>query len=92
MRIPEAYDLFTEFGFPMSIERLIDEVGEWTLEAPNGTSESIGDALSRSGGTTVHSADEAFDILTGAVSDAYVGRKFYDDRSSNPHRFTHVSF
>lgn len=92
MRLTESYDLFAELEFPMDVERLIDEVGAQLIEAPNGTSESIGEILKRGDMTPVDSVDDAYTRLLGNVSDAYIGRKFYDDRSSNPHWYEDVSF
>lgn len=92
MRVSESYDLLTEFRFPMRVERLTDEIGEETLEAPDGTVETVGEVLRRTGEGTVDSADEAYHLLVCGVRDGFVGRKYYDDRSSNPDHTDHVSF
>lgn len=92
MRLVESYDLLAECEFPVARERLIEVVGDRQLEAPTGETESIGDVLARGDVATVGSHDEAYAHLVGNVSEAHVGRKYYDDRSVNVHRFDAVSF
>lgn len=81
MRLPETRDLFArELNFPMSREDVIETIGAKELEAPNGEHESIEDVLERTETSEFRSADELYDTLMTFVSDAFIGRKYYDDR------------
>lgn len=82
MRLPETRDLFVyEVDFPASSDTVVEAVGDQRLEAPNGDDECIKDILDRSGAEEFAHADELYDTLLTCVSDAYIGRKYYDDRS-----------
>jgi len=84
MRLSETRDRFaSELTFPVEHETVLDELGDAELDAPYGESESIGDVLERAGETEYYSADDLYDTLVTFVGDAYIGRKFYDDRGSN---------
>ena len=71
-------------GVPISREAVHDRVGDVRLDAPTGEGETISDVSGRCGEEEFASADELHDALVGFVSDEYVGRKFYDDRGSQP--------
>lgn len=84
MRLSETRDRFaSELTFPVDHETVLDELGDAELDAPYGEPESIGDVLERAGETEYYSADDLYDTLVTFVGDAYIGRKFYDDRGSN---------
>lgn len=84
MRLSETRDRFaSEFTFPVEHETVIDTMGDVRLDAPYGESETIGDVLGRIDETTYRSGDELYDTIVTYVGDGYIGRKFYDDRSSN---------
>ncbi len=72
-----------EFNFPVEHATLVEEVGSIELEAPSTESETIGTVLSRTQKSSYDSAVGVHDILIGTVSDAYIGRKCYDDRSGS---------
>ncbi|MFB6132349.1 MAG: hypothetical protein ABEJ44_02950 [Halanaeroarchaeum sp.] len=81
MRLPETRDLFVrELDFPVSHDTVVESLGEHTLEAPSGEDESIADVLARVQTEEFEHADELYDALLTYVSDAFIGRKFYDDR------------
>jgi hypothetical protein len=85
MRLPETRDLFVQrLEFPASAETVVETVGEEALDAPNGTTETIGEVLERCSESEFYSADDLYDSLVMHVSDAFIGRKFYDDRGSQP--------
>ena len=84
MRLPETRDLFAKtLEFPASRPAVIDAVGETELEAPGGDNETIAQVLDRSGIDEFSSADELYDTLLTFVSDAFIGRKYYDDRGTS---------
>ena len=81
MRLPEARDLFSrELSFPTTTETVTERIGEVSLEAPMGQDETVGDVLARCPEDSFESADALYDALVTFVGDAYVGRKYYDDR------------
>lgn len=94
MRLPETRDLFVrEFSFPVTCETVEERIGDRELDAPNGESETIGAVLGHCQEEEFRSADELYDALLTFVGDAYIGRKFYDDRGAQPNEETEgVSF
>lgn len=93
MRIAETRDLFaSELDFPASRNTVVEAVGDVDLEAPYGDSESIGEVLERVEQTEYQSVDELFDLVITNVGDAFIGRKFYDDRGVNVQDHDEVSF
>lgn len=84
MRLSETRDRFaSELTFPIEHETVLDTLGDVELDAPYGDPESVADVLERAGEREYRSADELYDTLVTFVGDAYIGRKFYDDRGSN---------
>ena len=93
MRIAETRDLFaTEFEFPATREAVIGTVGDVDLDAPYGESETIGEVLGRVDQAEYASVDELFDLIISNVGDAFIGRKYYDDRGMNLGEHDEVSF
>jgi hypothetical protein len=85
MRLPETRDLFArELTFPTSHGSVVESIGDEEIEAPTGHSETIAEVLERTSRDEYDSADELYDALMTFVSDAFIGRKFYDDRGSSP--------
>ncbi len=85
MRLPETRDMFAQrLEFPVTCETVKQQVGTVELEAPTGEDETIDEILGRCSEETFDSPDELYGSLLGLVSDRYVGRKFYDDRGSQP--------
>lgn len=84
MRLPAARDLLDgAVSFPVDQATLLGAVGEYQIEAPGGEPETIREILERSADRTYESVDDAYTSLLGCVSEAYIGRKYYDDRSHN---------
>lgn len=67
------------YTYPMTTEELIDASGDMVLELPNGT-ETLADALSRSGPETFETADDAMLTACSGMSDKAIGRVGYSDR------------
>lgn len=85
MRLSETQELFgAEFDYPVDREHVLAAVGDVELDAPAGDSETIGDSLARTDVVTFESQAVLYDSLVSTVSDAYIGRKYYDDRGDNP--------
>lgn len=77
-RADESFDAHT---YPATTRELIDEYGEMELELPNGT-ETLGEALARTGGETFETAEAAKLAARCGVSEKGIGRKFYSDRDA----------
>ncbi|MFC7096433.1 DUF5789 family protein [Halobaculum marinum] len=81
MRLTEARAAFDRrIAFPADRDAVLEAVGDERLEAPNGDDTTVAAVLERADATAFDSADELYDTLLGFVGDAFVGRKFYDDR------------
>lgn len=86
MRIKELRGfLESELDYPVDGRSVVERVGGVEVEAPDlADSETVATVLGRLEEATYDSADELFEALVGALSDEYIGRKFYDDRGGNP--------
>ncbi|MFB6087099.1 MAG: hypothetical protein ABEJ85_01150 [Haloarculaceae archaeon] len=73
-----------ECHFPVDHETLVEEIGGITIEAPRAEPETVETVLNRTEETTYQSVDDVYATLVGTVDDAYIGRKFYDDRGGAP--------
>ncbi|MFC7199135.1 DUF5789 family protein [Halospeciosus flavus] len=83
MRLPDVREhLEQDQQYPADRETLVETFGDLEIEAPNGESTSVSDALERTEVETFHSVDEAYGALAGRLDEAHIGRKAYDDRSS----------
>lgn len=67
--------------FPVDHGVVIDRIGNVELDAPTAGSETVATALSRTEQTTYRSAKDIVTTLKGTVGAAYVGCRYYDDRS-----------
>lgn len=47
-------------------------------------SETLATILEKGGDETYQSEDDLLSAIRGNLSDEYIGRKYYDDRGSNP--------
>ena len=84
MRLPETRDLFAQkLEFPTTRQTVLDTVGETELEAPTGQSETIAEVIGRCDTNEFDSADGLYGTLMTYVSDAFIGRKYYDDRGGS---------
>jgi hypothetical protein len=69
-----------EFTYPIDQSSVVAALGDVSLEAPTGQTETIQAVLDRSDVTRFESTDQLFETVLGNVGDEFVGRKFYDDR------------
>jgi hypothetical protein len=70
-----------EYRFPVGQETLVSRIGSVELAATTTDPETTATVLNRTDRTTYRSARDVYETLVGTVGDAYVGRKYYDDRS-----------
>ncbi len=74
--------LAEELSYPITVEEVIDQVGDIKLEAPDiDRSERIADLLAEVDDDEYESADELDQMIHSMLPDEYIGRKYYDDRS-----------
>lgn len=84
MRVSELEErIGEEIEFPANRATIVDRIGDRVLEAPNGQAETIKQVLERGGERNFTSADDVFQSVVGSLSEAYIGRKRYDDRGHN---------
>ncbi|MFB6299100.1 MAG: hypothetical protein ABEH65_02450 [Halobacteriales archaeon] len=84
MRPNDAYEHFeTEFSYPITRTDVIAATDDTVIQAPTGTSDSLGDVIARTETTTFHSPQELYETFLAHLGEQYIGRKHYDDRSCN---------
>jgi len=70
-----------EFSYPVEFETVIERTGDVQIEAPNASdTQTVASILEPVGYEEFESADSLFEAVYGNVDDAYIGRKYYDDR------------
>jgi hypothetical protein len=77
--LTEAQTAFEAHTYPMTTDELIDAHGDMVLELPNGT-ETLADALGRSGPETFETAEDAMLTACSGMSSKAIGRVGYSDR------------
>jgi len=69
---------------PAETSVVLDTMGDRTLEAPGGESETVAEVLRRDATETYRTCVELHESILCNLSEAYVGRKGYDDRGPDP--------
>lgn len=72
--------------FPVDRDDVVSDLGEVKLTAPSGESLTLGEVLERSEKATYHSSVDLYTSIQGNLTDAFVGRKRYDDRGGVQNR------
>ncbi|MFB6162139.1 MAG: hypothetical protein ABEJ86_01685 [Halococcoides sp.] len=81
MELTEIRTHLTEdCDFPIDRMGLIDAVGDREVVAANGGSMRLGEAIETTDDTRYGSATEAHEMILANLGEAFVGRKYYDDR------------
>ena len=74
-----------DLAYPIDQSSVIEQIGAIEIEAPdNQETETVSTIIGSVGQETYGSADELSTTIIGNLSEEYIGRKFYDDRGSNP--------
>jgi hypothetical protein len=86
MKINELFDfLDDELEYPIDHDEMVERIGDVEVGTPaDQKSNTVSTIVNAVGQETYGSADELYKTIIGNVSDEYIGRKFYDDRGSNP--------
>lgn len=80
--LPEALEE-RDLDYPLTCDEAVDAVGMITLESPEGTEETVAEALSLETSETFHDAQELYEAVAANVDESFVGRREYDDRGPN---------
>lgn len=73
-----------ELQYPIDQASVLEQIGATEIRAPDRQkSETVSTIVGSVGLERYDSAQELFETIYGNVSDEYIGRKFYDDRSGN---------
>lgn len=81
--LPERFE--AEFTFPLTIETLLEQAGDLEIEAPDRVdSVTLSSVIERCDVSQFNSPDDLYYSVVGNLDDAFIGRKYYDDRGMNP--------
>ena len=88
-RLTERNDLRAyldaELSYPVTLATVREQVGQVTVVAPDrDESETLASILENVDDDRYETADALFETVVSRLPDAYIGRKYYDDRGSNP--------
>lgn len=76
--------LDAELSYPVTLSAMRDRLGQVTVIAPDGDeSETLASIVENVEEDSYESADELFETVVSRLPDAYIGRKYYDDRGSS---------
>lgn len=82
----------TQFEFPADRSTVLATAGDVEIEAPDpSASETVATVLERTDEPEFGSPTHLDEVLRCNLSEAYVGRKYYDDRGSDPRPRTNGS-
>ena len=74
-----------QLSYPVTLAAVREQVGSATLVAPDGDeSQTITTIVENVDDDSFETVDELFSTIVSRLPDAYIGRKYYDDRGSNP--------
>lgn len=85
MKIKDLLQQFeSEFTYPLTSETLLEQAGDALIEAPNqADSVTLASVLERCNVSRFSSSSDLYYTVVGNLDDAFIGRKFYDDRGTN---------
>ncbi|AZH26227.1 DUF5789 family protein [Haloplanus aerogenes] len=82
MRYSETHQLFDQAcSFPVEHEMVVEQVGDVTLTTPAGDSFTVQEILTVTDETSYRSVDALYTTLLRNLDEAFIGSKYYDDRS-----------
>lgn len=74
-----------QLSYPVTLAAVREQIGAVTLVAPDSDeSETIATVVEDVTDDRFETVDELFETVVSRLPDAYIGRKYYDDRGSNP--------
>lgn len=72
------------FSYPVDVETVLEVAGSISIEGTDpGLQQDIETVLAPLGDDQFDSSNELYAAIYGNLRDAYVGRKYYDDRGTN---------
>jgi hypothetical protein len=82
MHYSELEPLFEEsVAFPIAQRSVIDQLGEIEITTPTGDTVTLAKVLLQMEDCQYHSAQMLYNTVIGNLDDAFVARKYYDDRA-----------
>lgn len=86
MKLKDLLDVLErQIEYPATTTDVRSRIGEASIDAPDDAeSRTLGELLAYGEAEVYGSSTELFDSIVASLPDAYVGRKFYDDRGWNP--------
>lgn len=86
MKLNELPDLLErQIDYPAGPTDVRRRIGGASIDAPDATdSMTLDELLAHVEADVYGSPNELFEAIVGSLPEAYVGRKFYDDRGWNP--------
>lgn len=87
-RLTESNELRAYFdeqlSYPVTLQAVREQIGSVTVVAPDSDeSETIETILENVDDDRYETVDELFETTVSRLPDAYIGRKYYDDRGSS---------
>lgn len=77
-----------QIDYPTDPETVRSRIGGTEIEAPDhADSLTIGELLAHVEGDSYDSPEDLYSSIVASLPDAYIGRKYYDDRGANPLEF-----
>jgi len=74
-----------QLHYPVTLSTVREQIGSTTLVAPDtDESETITSIVENVEDDSFETEAELFETIVSRLPDAYIGRKYYDDRGSNP--------
>ena len=86
MRLKHLPDLLErQIDYPATAADVQERIGSTAVDAPDDEdSRTLAELLDHVDSAVYGSPEELHDAIVSALPDAYVGRKYYDDRGWNP--------
>ena len=69
--------------FPITQENVVEQLGTVEVTPPTGDSVPLSEILTRANESTYVSAEMLYTTIVGNLDEAFIGRKYYDDRSGS---------
>lgn len=77
--------LESELRYPVTHADVIEQIGTVRIATPRPDEHvEIGAVLAQLNETQYDTPEELYTSIIGSLGDAFIGRKFYDDRGTNP--------
>lgn len=91
MQLNEIHSLIAQTcEFPADSDGISKALGEQEIDSPTGKSRTINEILANQQGVMYNSPDGVYTAIVGNLDEAFIGRKYYDDRAATLADSEHV--